>query len=448
MSQIIHIKNATIVNQGEVFRADVLIENEIIKQISQNHQLPTPANATIIDADGLFLLPGIIDDQVHFREPGLTHKADIYTESKAAVAGGVTSYMEMPNTLPPSTSKKLIQEKFDIAAKSSLSNHSFYMGVTNHNIDEVLQTSLHDVCGLKVFLGSSTGNLLVNCEEALDKLFSQTKHIIAVHCEDDQRIEKNLKKAVKTHGESIPFAEHAQIRDVESCYVSSSNAVKLAKKHNAKLHVLHISTEKELSLFDNVLPLKKKKITAEVCVHHLWFCSHDYHKHGAFIKWNPSIKEAHNREALIEAVNLGKIDVIATDHAPHLYEEKQQIYTKAPSGAPIVQFSLQMMLDLVKKNVFSIDNVVKMMCHNPSRLFQIHKRGFIEEGFFADLVLVDTNKPYTVTKDVILSKCNWSPLEGHTFSSSIHTTIINGHIAWQNAKFDETKMGKALTFDR
>jgi dihydroorotase len=448
MPEHIHIANALIVNEGKICKGDILTEDQIISAVLYNNSLKTPTGARYINAEGLYLFPGIIDDQVHFREPGLTHKADIYHESRAAVAGGITSYMEMPNTKPPATTLELLEQKFDIASRNSMANFSFYMGVSNDNVDEVLKTPLNSVCGIKIFLGSSTGNLLVDNDSTLEQIFSQTKHIVAVHCEDDLIISENLKKYFDIYGDNIPASMHHKIRDEKACYSSTAKAVHLAKKHNTRLHVLHISTTEELAFFEQNLSPEQKRITAEVCVHHLWFTSDDYENLGNFIKWNPSIKESRHRQGLREALHNGLIDIVATDHAPHLEEEKELPYTKAPSGGPIVQFSLQMMLEMVHDGFIKPEEVVRLMCHNPAKLFSIHKRGFIREGFYADLVLVDLNKTDTVERKKILSKCKWSPLEGTIFHSVIDTTIVNGTIAWSEGRLNESVRGMRLMFDR
>lgn len=448
MSEKIHIANAFIVNEGNICRGDVLTENEKITQVSLNVPLQTPEGFHYINAEGLYLFPGLIDDQVHFREPGLTHKADIYHESRAAVAGGVTSFMDMPNTRPAATTLEVLEAKYALAAKSSVANYSFYMGVTNDNVAEVLQTPLNSVCGLKMFLGSSTGNLLVNNPDTIEKIFASTKHVVAVHCEEDQIIQDNLKYYSSLYGENIPVTMHHKIRNAEACMVSSSRAVALARKYKTRLHVLHISTTDELTLFDANIPLEEKHIISEVCVHHLWFTADDYEKHGNFIKWNPSIKEPHHREGLRKALTTGAVDMVATDHAPHLAEEKNNSYSKSPSGAPVIQFSLQIMLELARQKVIQLEDITRLMCHNPAKLFSIHKRGFIRSGYFADLVLVDLNTQYTVEKEKLLSKCGWSPLEGTVFNSAIDTTIINGTIAWQKDRFNDSVRGKRLLFDR
>ncbi len=448
MSRIIHIANAFIVNEEKICKGDILIEDEFIRKISPYKSLGIIPGSKYINAEGLYLLPGIIDDHVHFREPGLTHKADIWHESRAAVAGGVTSFMDIPNTKPPALNLSNLEDKYEIARKNSMANYSFYMGISNDNADEVLKTPLESVCGLKVFLGSSTGNLLVNNLDTLALVFANTKHIVAAHCEDDEIIAANLAEFQKIYGDQIPINKHHIIRNTEACIKSSSAAVALAKKFNTRLHVFHISTEDELQLFDSDIPLEKKRITSEVCVHHLWFTADDYDSLGTKIKWNPSVKESRHRDALRKALLDGRIDVIATDHAPHLLQEKENPYLRCPSGAPFVQFSLQIMIELVRQKIITIEDLVRLMCHNPSRLFGIRKRGFIREGWFADLVLLDLNKAYEVKKENIYSKCGWSPLEGYTFSSTVITTFINGKIAWNTGNFDDSVRGQRLMFDR
>ena len=439
------IKNAQIVNEGKIFNSDLLIENQHISQINTNININVDK---IIDATGLFLVPGIIDDQVHFREPGLTHKGDIYTESKAAIAGGITSFMEMPNTNPQVLTQKLLQEKFNIAAKKSLANFTFFMGVSNENVEEVLKTDPKKVGALKIFMGSSTGDMLVDNINVLSKIFEQTPMLIAVHCEDETIIKTNLKQAIDIFGEEIPMQEHPNIRSDEACFKSSSLAISLAKKYNTRLHVFHISTEKEISLFDNKLPLEKKQITAEVCVHHLWFDETKYKEKGSLIKWNPAIKKKSDKEALLKALLNNNIDVIATDHAPHTRQEKENTYLKAPSGGPLVQHSLPAMLEFVKKEKISLNKLIEKMCHNPAICFKIEKRGFIREGYFADLVLINPNSPWKVSKNNILYKCGWSPFEGEIFNSRITHTLINGHLVYENGKFNEEKRGMRLTFDK
>lgn len=446
MTQPILIKNATIVNEGIVFKGDLLIENGFIKQISEN--IASDVSIKVINADGQFLLPGLIDDQVHFREPGLTHKATIASESKAAVAGGITSFIEMPNTNPPCITQELLEDKFQIAANSSLANYSFMIGGTNNNLDELLKTNPKTVAGIKLFLGSSTGNMLVDDQEFLKTLFSSTDLLIAVHCEDETTIKNNLAVHKEKFGDDIPVEYHPIIRSEEACYLSSSKAVALAQKTGARLHVFHLSTAKETALFSNEIPLKDKKITAEVCVHHLWFDDTDYARKGNFIKWNPAIKSEKDKLGLWKALLDDRIDVIATDHAPHTLEEKNQVYTKAPSGGPLVQHALPAMLEMVHQQKITIEKVVEKMCHNPAVLFQVDKRGFIKEGYYADLVLVDLGNPWTVNKDNILYQCGWSPFEGITFQSKITHTFVNGNLIYQNGDFISTIKGKRLEFNR
>jgi len=439
------IKNAKLVNEGQVYQADVLIKNQIIKEISSEITIKADH---IIDAKGLHLLPGVIDDQVHFREPGLTHKANIYSESKAAVAGGITSFMEMPNTNPQALTQELLEDKYVIASQTSIANYSFFMGASNDNLEEVLKTDPKKVGAIKIFMGSSTGSMLVDNRTVLEEIFKKSPMLIAVHCEDEQTIQENTIQAKKEFGEEVPLSEHPKIRSAEACYKSSSMAVELAKKHNTRLHVFHLSTEKEISLFDNALPLAKKLITAEVCIHHLWFDESKYAEKGTLIKWNPAVKKASDKEALFQALLDDKLDVIATDHAPHTLEEKSNTYFNAPSGGPLVQHALPAMLAFVKQEKISIEKVVEKMCHNPAICFKVENRGFIREGYFADLVLVNLDKPWEVTKENILYKCGWSPFEGETFNAQITHTFVNGHIAYEYGNFDETKRGMRLTFDR
>jgi dihydroorotase len=441
------IKNANIVNEGTIFSGDILIEGEYIKEISESISAKS-SDVHIIDAEGKYLLPGVIDDQVHFREPGLTHKADIETESKAAIAGGITSFIEMPNTNPQTTTVEKLEEKFTIAANSSYANYSFMFGGTNDNLEEILKVDPKTVAGLKLFLGSSTGNMLVDDPKVLEKIFSSTDMVISVHCEDEETIRKNLQEHIDQYGDDIPIEKHPIIRSEEACYLSSSRAIALAKKTGARLHVFHLSTGKETNLFSNKMPLKDKKITAEVCVHHLWFSDEDYAKKGTHIKWNPAVKTAKDRDQLWKALLDNRIDVIATDHAPHTLEEKKNVYTKAPSGGPLVQHALSAMLEMYHRDKISLERVVEKMCHNPAILFEVEKRGYIKEGYFADLVLVDLNNPYTVKKDNILYKCGWSPFEGTTFRSRITHTFINGNLAFENFKFNKVKSAKRLTFNR
>ncbi len=446
MTQSTLIKNARIVNENNIFLSDVLIENEIIREISK--EIKVPENIEIIDAEGKFLIPGFIDDQVHFREPGLTHKANISTESRAAVAGGITTFIEMPNTVPQATTQDLLEDKFKIAANDSYANYSFMFGGTNDNLDELLKTDPKKVAGIKLFLGSSTGNMLVDNEAVLEKIFSSTKMIISVHCEDEATIRKNTQEFVDKYGDDIPVKYHPIIRSEKACYLSSSKAIELAKKTGARLHIFHVSTAKETELFRNDIPLEEKQITAEVCIHHLWFSDKDYAEKGTHIKWNPAVKTEKDRLGLWEALLDDRIDVLATDHAPHTLEEKNNVYTKAPSGGPLVQHAVTAILEKVKEGVISIEKAVEKMSHNPAKLFQIEKRGFIKEGYFADLVLIDTNKPQIVSKNNILYKCGWSPFEGTTFSSSITHTFVNGNLIYNEGVFNEKIKGKRITFNR
>jgi len=439
------IKNAQIVNEGRIFEGEVLIEGDRIVAIDQTISSKS-ADTLVVDAEQAFLLPGVIDDQVHFREPGLTHKATIASESKAAVAGGITSFIEMPNTVPQATTQALLEEKFALAAKSSYANYSFMFGGTNDNLEELLKTDPEKVAGIKLFLGSSTGNMLVDDEAVLEKIFASTDMLIAVHCEDEATIREHLKACKARYGDAIPITAHPKIRSEEACYLSSSKAVALAKKTGARLHVFHLSTAKETALFTNKIPLEKKRITSEVCIHHLWFDDKDYEEKGTLIKWNPAVKTKADKEGLWKALLEDKIDVIATDHAPHTLEEKQQVYTKAPSGGPMVQHALPAMLKAYRKGRISIEKIVEKMCHNPAILFNIEKRGFIREGYFADLVLVDIASPYTVSKDNIHYKCGWSPMEGTTFYSKITHTFVNGNLVYHKGVFDDKTKGKRLLF--
>jgi len=440
------IKNAQIVNEGVIFQGDLLIEGDFISKIGSD--LKAPAHAKIIDAKGKYLLPGAIDDQVHFREPGLTHKATIATESKAAIAGGITTFIEMPNTVPQATTQEELEKKFEIANKTSYANYSFMFGGTNDNLEELLKTDPEKVAGIKLFLGSSTGNMLVDNEEVLKKIFSSTQMLISVHCEDEETIRKNLKKHIALFGEDIPIKYHPRIRSEEACYLSSSKAIQLAKETGARLHIFHLSTAKETALFRNDIPLKEKKITAEVCVHHLTFDEGDYAEKGTFIKWNPAVKSAADKKGLWEALLDDRIDVIATDHAPHTFEEKQQIYTKAPSGGPLVQHGLPAMLTAVKSGKISLEKIVEKMCHNPAILFEIDKRGYVKEGFYADLVLVDLDKSWTVTKENTLYKCGWSPFEGSKLEATITHTFVNGSLAYEEGEFTAALPGKRIEFNR
>lgn len=444
---MILIHQATIVNEGTSFVGSVLIENELITEIYRN-EVPTEIlnRANVIDAKGLWLLPGAIDDQVHFREPGLTHKGDIASESRAAIAGGVTSFMEMPNTKPQTTTIEMLEQKYDIGAEKAYANYSFYMGATNDNITELRKVNPKEVCGVKVFMGSSTGNMLVDDKKVLQTIFAEVEMLIATHCEKEEIIRENIAKYKAEFGEDVPIQYHPLIRSAEACYRSSAEAMELADKYQTRLHILHLSTEKEISLFD-IKPLEEKKITGEVCVHHLWFSDKDYPKYGTRIKWNPSVKTAQDRDALLQGLLSNRLDVIATDHAPHLLEEKQGGALKAASGGPLVQHSLQMMLELVKQGKISREQVVHKMCHAPAIMYQIHKRGYIRKGYFADMVLVNPNESYTIDQSNILYKCKWSPLEGETLSTKIEKTFLNGKIAFDNGILNNIK-GERLLFDR
>jgi len=439
------IKNATIVNEGSSFVGDVLIENGIIKKVDTSI---TTSSMTVIDASGKYLIPGLIDDQVHFREPGLTHKATIGSESRAAVAGGITTFIEMPNTVPQATTQQLLQDKFNIAEKTSYANYSFMFGGTNDNLEELLKTDPKTVAGIKLFLGSSTGNMLVDNLEVLEKIFSSTKLIISVHCEDEETIKKNTADHIALYGEQIPIELHPVIRSEEACYLSSSRAIALAKKTGARLHVFHLSTAKETALFRNDIPLEEKQITSEVCVHHLWFSDQDYKEKGTHIKWNPSVKTTADREGLWAALLDDRLDIIATDHAPHTLEEKSNSYLKAPSGGPLVQHALLALLEKVSEKVLSIEKLVEKACHNPAIIFQIENRGFIKKGYYADLVLIDPKAPQTVCKENILYKCGWSPFEGTTFSSSVTHTFVNGVLMYHEGTFNDDVKGKRITFNR
>lgn len=439
------LKGGTIINEGKQFIADILIQNQRIEQISPS--ISTPADAEEINVEGKWILPGCIDDQVHFREPGLTHKANIASEAKAAVAGGITSFMEMPNTVPNALTQELLEDKYQRAAASSIANYSFFMGASNDNLDEVLKTNGKNVCGVKIFMGSSTGNMLVDSEAALEGLFQRVPPmLIATHCEDEMTIRKNTELFRQKYGENVPIETHPLIRSAEACYISSSLAVRLAKKYDTRLHILHISTAKELELFDNSIPLEQKKITAEACIHHLWFSDEDYATKGNWIKWNPAVKTAHDRSELWKAVLDNHIDVIATDHAPHTKEEKMQSYFKAPSGGPLVQHALLAMLEKVKNGVISIERVVEKMAHAPATLFKIENRGYIREGYFADLVVVDPTSSYQVTEENILAQCNWSPFEGYTFKHKIASTFVNGNLVYNGTNICSDAKGSRLTF--
>ena len=440
------IKNTNIVNEGKTINGDVLIEGEFITKIGTN--ITAPENATIIDAAGKYLLPGAIDDQVHFREPGLTHKANIETESRAAAAGGITTFIEMPNTVPQATNQEELEKKFETARKTSYVNYSFMFGGTNDNLDELLKTDPKKVAGIKLFLGSSTGNMLVDDEDVLRKIFSSTNMVISVHCEDEGTIKRNFKEYHDKFGDDIPIKYHPVIRSEEACYLSSSKAIQLAKETGARLHIFHLSTAKETSLFRNDIPLKDKKITAEVCVHHLTFEDKDYETKGTFIKWNPAVKTEADRQGLWKALLDDRIDVIATDHAPHTLEEKQNVYTSAPSGGPLVQHALPALINFVKEGKISLEKVVEKMCHNPAILFEVKKRGYIKEGYYADLVLVDMDKTWTATKENTLYKCGWTPFEGTEFKSSITQTFVNGNLIFNEGKFNDVLKGQRIEFNR
>lgn len=437
------LKNATIINEGKKFESDLLIKGDRIEKIAASISDDT---ATVIDLEGKWLIPGMIDDQVHFREPGLTHKANIYTESRAAVAGGITSFMEMPNTKPNALTQELLQDKYDIASQSSIANYSFYMGASNDNIEEVLKTDRNNVCGVKVFMGSSTGNMLVDNEQTLTGIFSKCDMLIATHCEDEATVRRNLEIYKQKYGEDLPMRCHPEIRSEEACYLSSSLAVRLARQYGTRLHVLHISTAKELELFDADIPLKDKKITAEACVHHLWFSDEDYDKKGAFIKWNPAVKTKEDREGIWAGLNSNKIDVLATDHAPHTIEEKEQKYFSAPSGGPLVQHAVLAILQKAKEGKITVERAVEKMSHAVADCFQLVDRGYIREGYFADLVVIDPNEKYEVNKSNILYKCGWSPFEGVTFDHSIATTIVNGNVVYDQGKIIEGNTGHRMTF--
>ncbi|MES2266097.1 MAG: dihydroorotase [Bacteroidota bacterium] len=439
------IKNATIVNEGKQTQADIFIKDGFIERI--DGQINQPADREI-NAEGLHLFPGCIDDQVHFREPGLTHKGNIASESRAAVAGGITSFMEMPNTVPNALTQQLLQDKYDIAAKSSPANYSFFMGASNDNLDEVLRTNAKNVCGVKVFMGSSTGNMLVDNPTTLEHLFAQSPMLIATHCEDEATIKSNLEHYKQLLGDNIPVRLHPKIRSAEACYLSSSMAVELAKKHNTRLHILHISTAKETNLFSNDIPLANKHITAEACIHHLWFTDADYETKGNLIKWNPAIKTEADRDEILKAVLDGRIDVIATDHAPHTIEEKSQSYLQAPSGGPLVQHALPAMLELYHHGKITLEQIAEKMAHNVATIFRIEKRGFIREGYWADLALVNLNSPWQVTKSNILYKCGWSPFEGSTFKAKVVSTIVSGNLVYDNGNLVNEKSGQRMTFTR
>ena len=441
------IKNAKIVNENKIFEGDVLIENEFIVEIAEQISVKS-SSWKIVDAEGNYLIPGMIDDQVHFREPGLTHKADIASESRAAVAGGITSFIEQPNTVPNAVTQELLEEKYQIASQKSYANYSFMMGATNDNLEEVLKTNPRNVAGIKMFLGSSTGNMLVDNPEIIENIFSKTKMLIAVHCEDEITIKNNLATYKEQFGEDIPVEYHPKIRSAEACYISSSQAVELAKKTGARLHVFHVSTAKETELFSNKIPLEEKQITAEVCVHHLWFTDADYAKQGNLIKWNPAVKTQEDKDELWKALLDGRIDVVATDHAPHTLEEKSKKYLEAPSGGPLVQHALVALFEAHLQGKITIEKIVEKTAHNPAKIFKIEKRGFIKEGYHADLTIVNTHQPWNVKKENILYKCGWSPFEGINFKSKITHTFVNGELVYQKGKVKDITAGQRLLFER
>lgn len=440
------LKNAKIVNDNKIFPADILLEDDVILKIED--QISSDSAAKVMDLEGKYVIPGAIDDQVHFREPGLTHKGTIATESRAAVAGGITSFMEQPNTNPQTTTIEALEDKFEMARNSAFANYSFLFGGTNDNLEEIKKLDKNACSGIKLFLGSSTGNMLVDNEEVIEKIFRNTEMVISAHCEDESTIKANFAKYKAQYGDDIPVKYHPLIRSAEACYLSSSRAIALAKKTGARFHVFHLSTGKETELFRNDIPLEDKKITAEVCIHHLWFSEEDYDTKGTLIKWNPAVKTAVDRDQLWEALLDDRIDVIATDHAPHTLEEKNNVYTSAPSGGPLVQHALPAMLEKYHDGKISLEKIVEKMCHNPAKLFQIKKRGFIREGFYADLVVLDLNDSWTVTKENIAYKCGWSPFEGNSFKSRITHTFVNGHLAYENGNFSEERKAMRLTFNR
>jgi len=440
-------KNVILINEGTVRKASVLIRDQRIQTVDYSCTIDPTVN-TVIDGRGKYLMAGAIDDQVHFREPGLTHKGEIKTESRAAVAGGVTSFMEMPNTVPNALTQELLQDKYDRAAEVSPANYSFFMGASNENIDEVLKTDPKQVCGLKIFMGSSTGNMLVDNRMVLENIFKECKMLIATHCEDEATVRTNLAAAKAKYGEHVPMSQHPYIRSEEACYKSSSLAVELATKHNTRLHILHISTAKELSLFRNDVPLEEKRITAEACIHHLWFSEKDYIEKGAFIKWNPAVKTANDRAEIRAALLDGRIDVVATDHAPHTLEEKQNTYFKAPSGGPLVQHGVVAMLEMADQGAMALTDVPRLMAHDVARCFQLEERGFVREGYYADLVLIDPNATWVVSKANLLYKCGWSPFEGTAFKHKVAGTWVNGEHVYDGETVTENPAGKRLTFNR
>lgn len=439
------IKNASVVNEGKIVEVDILIRGERIEKIGSSL---SDTHAEVIDASGKYLFPGVIDDQVHFREPGLTHKGDIHSESRAAVAGGITTFMEMPNTVPNVLTQELLEQKYAIGAAQSFGNYSFFMGASNENLEELLRTDEKSVCGIKIFMGSSTGNMLVDNEKTLESIFANSPMLIATHCEDEKTVRENQQLYRERYGEDLPVKFHPVIRSDEACYKSSSMAVSLAKKYNTRLHILHISTAKEIGLFKNKLPLSEKRITAEACIHHLWFDDSDYERLGNFIKWNPAIKTKHDKEELFKALLDNHIDIIATDHAPHTLEEKQQSYFKVPSGGPLVQHALVAMLEFYHQRKITLERIAEKMSHAVATCFQIAERGYIREGYYADLVLVDLNKPWTVEKNNLLYKCGWSPFEGVKFQSAVTHTFVSGTLAYKNGDVNEACRGKRILFNR
>ncbi len=439
------IRNARLVNRGKIREADILIRKGRIERIDAVISIPADLE---LDAGGHYVIPGIIDDQVHFREPGLTHKATIATESRAAVAGGVTSFMEMPNVQPPSVTQELLEAKYQIGAAASLANYSFYMGATNDNFEAVAQTDPARVCGIKVFMGSSTGNMLVDNLSALERIFAEAPTLVATHCEDEETVRHNLERYKSKYGDQLSASFHPKIRNVEACLLSSSRAIALAKRFNTRLHILHISTRDELALFDNSIPLVQKRITSEVCVHHLHFHSGDYKRYGNLIKCNPAIKSRVHRDALLPALLDDRLDVVATDHAPHTWEEKTQPYLQAPSGIPLIQHSLNVMLEFYHAGKISLEKIVEKMCHAPAVAFRVKERGFLDEGYWADLAIVDVNHRWAVTDDSLYYKCGWSPFTGHNFRGKVLTTLVNGHLAWHEGRLNQDKMGERLLFDR
>ena len=444
------LKNFQAVNEGEIFKGSLIIHGgkilRIFKgEVDDSNFLPY-SDYRIIDLEGKYLLPGIIDDHVHFRDPGLTYKGDIFTESRAAAAGGITSFMDMPNTVPNATTLELLEEKYESAGIRSLINYSFYLGGSNHNIEDILKADPSKICGLKLFMGSSTGNMLVDNEKVLQRIFAESPLLIAVHCEEESIVKKNAEYYRSLYGEDVPMKFHGKIRSEEACYVSSAKAVALSEKYNSRLHILHISTARELALLRNNIPLKEKKITGEVCVHHIWFNEDDYEQKGKLIKWNPAIKSEEDRELLFNAVCSNLIDVIATDHAPHTFEEKQRPYFQAPSGAPLVQHSLLMMIEFYLQGKISMEHIVEKMCHHVADLFRIENRGYIKEGYYADLCVVDLDAPWTVSRENIRYKCGWSPMEGYPFRSSVTHTFVNGEIVYENGKFHDETLGKRINF--